>query len=687
MIEKFFNPKSIAIIGASDTKGKIGNILLENLQNGGYQGKIFPVNPKHDKIGDLECFESVLKVKSAIDLAILAVPADYVLSVVKDCQKKENPIKNIIVISAGFSEIGKEGAERENALKKIAKENQINLLGPNCLGVINTAGDMNASFARKEIKKGEIGLVMQSGALVTALLDLAEKENFGFSSIVTLGNKTCLDENDFMEYFLKDEKTKAVVFYLENISRGLEFKQKLAELAKKKKVFVLKAGRSEKVKKAIQSHTGAMAGEFEIVKNAVEESGGIYFENIADLVNALKMFSGYKHTRNNKVVVITNAGGPGVIAVDLIEQNEKVELLELSIAEKEQLKRFLPLASSVGNPIDILGDAVSERYEKVLEEVSVNEKVGAVLAIITPQAQTDIEKIAEVIKNANEKCQFPIIPIFIGGKSAELAEKILIDKGRCNFKFPIFAVEALSVLLPKKDNSARNLVGKKEEINPERQTKVKEIFEKVLAEKRNGLFYEEASSLVDFYGIETNKIIYLEKEKDIDKIDEELFPLVMKVDSPQIVHKDAEGGVILGIVNRENLKSAYEELREKFGEERILIQRQIPAGLEIILGIKKDASFGNVVMCGLGGIFAEVLDEKILWFDDANKSQIKQTLLSSKIGKIFIKKRLEIDDLVGCVHNLCKVSFENNQIKELDINPIMFYNNLKPIAVDVKIMI
>jgi acetyltransferase len=670
--EKILNPKSIAVIGASDKRGKIGNILIKNLKSGKNKLKIFPINPRHKIIEGLKVYETVLEINSKVDLAIIAIPAFLVLEAVEECINKR--IRDIVIISAGFSESGKEGKEREAELLQLAEENNLNILGPNCLGFLNTNSEINASFAKNQIKTGKIGLISQSGAFVTGLLELARQDEIGFSKIITLGNKTVLDEVDFLEYLARDSETEIIGLYLENIKRGRLFLNVVSKISRKKPVLILKAGNSKKVQKAILSHTGAMAGEKDVIKKAFEKAGVLGFDSLANFWQTLKVFDGYKKIVNEKIVVLTNAGGPGVIATDLIDKNESLDFYNFSQKEKEILKKDLPEASSVENPIDILGDADSQRYKKCLENLKKIKGIGGVLVLITPQAQTDIENILKEIQEKNKKFSFPIIPILIGEKKPEV------------FQFPIEAISAL------------NQVSQYQKISQDKKSKYlekpfsvlgtsekdKKQLEKMKAEKRAIFFYSESMKLMKEFNIKTLKALEVDGHWDFP---EDLNKIIMKVDDPGVLHKMAQGGVKAGIENQTEFKKELNKIRRKFKQEKIIIQEQVEKGAEIIIGLKKDPSFGMVLLCGLGGILTEIIDEKILWILPVTKKEIKRDLKDTKIAKIFEKEDLSLDELADEVYKVGNLGWRKQWLKELDINPMFFYSNKRSLAVDVKVKI
>jgi len=669
-MEKMLKPKSVAVIGASDKRKKIGNILVRNLKNKKSKIKIFPINPRHKIIEKLKTYSSVLEIDDKVDLAIIVIPAKFVIEVLEECVSKK--IKNVIIISAGFSESGKKGDRREQEILEIANKNNLNILGPNCLGFINASDKINASFAKKEVKSGGVGLISQSGAFVTGLLDVAKKGEVGFSKIITLGNKTVLDEVDSLNYLAKDSKTKIIGLYLENIKRGRMFLNTVSKIIQKKPVLILKAGNSKKVQKAILSHTGAMAGENAVIKKVFQEAGVVDFENIANLWQTLKIFNNFKPIVNEKLVILTNAGGPGVVATDLIDQSEFLDFYNFSEKEKKVLKKQLTYASSVENPIDILGDADSERYENCLEIFKKIKGVGGVLALITPQAQTDVDNILKKIAEKNQKFPFPIFPILIGEKRED------------TFQFPVEVINALNQMSKFKINQKIN-----KKVKPERpsfnfgnSSKIKKHLTEAKKENRKVFFYEEAFDLTNSCNIKTSKATEINSKSEFNPA---FKVMIIKVDDPAILHKMAQGGVKTGIENQKDFKKEFKLMRKKFKKEKIIAQEQVDKGIEIIIGIKKDPNFGPILLCGVGGILTEIIDEKILWILPVNKEEIKRDLKNSKIAKIFEKESLKLDQLAEEINKVGKMGWKNSWLKEFDINPMFFYPDKKPLAVDVKV--
>jgi len=391
-LEKLFNPRSIAIVGASQEAGKVGNVIAKNILELGYTGEAYCVNPKYENIFGKKYYKKLSEIKEEIDLAIIAIPARFVVEEIQENAKK---IKNYVIISAGFAEISLEGKAREDELRKIAQDNNLNILGPNCLGFIIPQLKLNASFAGGMPEAGSVAFVTQSGALAVALADLAKKEKIGFSGIFSIGNKMNISETAMLEYLEKDENTKVIGMYLEGIKNGVDFIKTAGRVSQKKPIVILKAGKTERAQKAISSHTGALAGSDEIINAVFEKSGIIRAQDMKEFLGLLEIISLTNIPRNKEIAIITNAGGLGVLVTDAFK-DKKIKLAEISEKTKNNLKKFLPEESSVSNPIDVLGDADEKRYAKTLDMLR-KEDISTIICLLTPQDQTPVKKIARKI--------------------------------------------------------------------------------------------------------------------------------------------------------------------------------------------------------------------------------------------------------------------------------------------------
>jgi acetyltransferase len=683
-LDSLFNPKSIVIIGASSEKGKVGNVIAENILNLGYQGKVFLVNPKRKNILGQKCYGDISEIKEEINLAIVAIPAKFVNEII---EKSSNKVKNFVVISAGFSEIGAEGKNREDELQKIAEEKNLNILGPNCLGFIDPKIKLNASFAGGIPKDGNICFISQSGALAVALMDIAQKEDLGFSKIVSVGNKMQLDENDLLEYFGKDESVKVIGLYLEGIKNGKDFMTKAQEISKTKPIVILKAGKTEKSQEAIVSHTGALAGSNEIMKVAFEKAGIITAEDLEDFFKLLEFFSLTKFFEREQVAILTNAGGPGVLATDAFDRKE-IKLAEIDEGIKESLRKILPSESSLQNPIDLLGDAREERYEKTLNEIEKQKNIGAVIAILTPQEQTPVEKIAEklIVSGKNNK-EIQLLTSFIGGNRIEKAVALLKKNNIPNFSFPEQAVETLEKYLKwkkwKEYFSERKKTFAKDE---KRIMTIEAVIEKAKREGRTALLFSESSEIMKRYDVNTVKFLAADSKEKIQ------FPVVIKVDSDKVVHKTDRKGLILEIKDQKELTKSIQEMQRNFPRENIIIESMLPRQVELIIGIKKDPTFGPVVVYGLGGIYTEIFQMVNFLILPNDAGEVKKSLMKSKIGFLFEGIRgqnpYDAENVAKILWNIWVFANEAEGVKEFDINPFLIYNDGRDgVAVDVKIII
>lgn len=683
-MKRFFNPGSVAVIGASDKKGKVGRILVENIRQNN-KLKLFPVNPKRKKVAGIKYYSTILDINENIDLAIIATPARFVLPIVRQCAQRKKPIKNIIIISAGFAESGEEGKKMEMELQALAKEKHLLIIGPNCLGVINSRDKINLSFAKSNFPMGKIGLIMQSGAITAALLDRAEEEGLGFSLIATLGNKAVLNENDFIKYYLEDKKTEIIALYLEDIRNGRELKQILKKINGKKPLVVIKAGRSERTKQAIQSHTGAMAGEAEVLKAILKENNAYYVEGIQEFFELLKVISIFPVPSSSQLAIITNAGGPGVIATDLIEEAKNINVAKLKKTTIAKLERVLPPETSTANPIDILGDALENRYQTVFDIIIQDKSIGGILVLITPQAQTPLEKIAVVLAQANKKYTIPVYPIFISASNKEI-KRIFKKYKLTHFVYPEEVIVALENLFSNKSlGSLTKHQSFEKIISANDFKKIDKIKNTATREHRQVLFYKEAVSLGNIYGINSLKAIYLSNLSDISLIKK--FPVAAKIDSQAILHKKASGGVVLKIEDKIKLGKIFEQMHKKFPTDLILTQPMVERGVELIMGIKNDREFGPVLLLGLGGVATEIFNQKIIFSLPVEKKAIEKRLINSLIARYLIKEKIDLQQVIEEAYKLAVLGFQNKWVKELDLNPIIFYENKAPLAIDIKVLI
>ena len=711
-IKRLFSPKSVAVVGASKDVNKVGAIVLSNLIDGGYKGKIYPVNPKKGQIRGLVVYESVTVLPEIVDLAIVATPVSINAGIID--QIGDKGIKNVVIFTAGYKEAGEEGVMYEQELELLVKKHELNLLGPNCLGYINTNVPINATFGSGVKNKGNLMVVSQSGAIASSIFDWADATGVGVLECITLGNKTTLSEVEVMDYWeenLKDKyredsessKVYPLGMYLESIENGEEFVKKSKNLSKDHPIFILKPGKSEASKKAMQSHTGAIAGADYVLNQAFIESGIIRCDGIEDFFDLAKSFSWEHVPKGPNIAIVSNAGGPAVMSSDSVEEYG-MELAELSKKTKIVLKDNLPRAASVLNPIDVLGDALADRYEKAIRAVLVEKSVDLVVVILTPQVMTEIEKTAQIISKLSLKYNKPILCSFMGGSQILVGEKYLHKHKIPSFRFPERAIWTASKMWQwnkwRQDQKLLDL-GKispfKHDLLDKHSAEI--ILIQASSSGQKALNSHQAEKLLMTADIITPPSTLIESISEARKfVSKNMFPVVLKLSSAEILHKKDVGGVIVGIETDEQLIEAFEKMsklkKKLMGENKIgvdvLIQSQVKNGVEMIVGVKKDASFGSVLLFGAGGTLAELVEDRNLLLPPINKKKIRQAIKNSKIYSLLSGYRggekYEINKLVDQMIHLFALGQELEMISEIEINP-MIINNDGVWAVDGKVVL
>ena len=685
MLNKLFAPQSIAIVGASNKKGKVGTVVTENILKLGYAGKVYLVNPSYKILKLKKCYPSLAAIGKEVDVAIISVPAKFVHGVIAEAAEN---VKNFVIISAGFSETGKDGMEREEALRKLAKKHDLNILGPNCLGFIVPKLKLNASFAGGLPSAGNISFISQSGALAVALMDRAKQENIGFSSVVSVGNKMQLSESELLEHLANDKETKVIGMYLEGIKDGKKFIEVAQKVSKIKPIVILKAGKTEKAQKAISSHTGALAGSDEIIDIAFEKAGVIRANDLEEFFDLLTLISFTDAPKNEKVAVVTNAGGAGVLTTDAFK-GKNIVLADFSKKVKDEMKSVLPAEASVENPIDLLGDAAEDRYQNIFSVLK-SKNVGSIISVLTPQEQTPVEKITQVIIKNKRHNLSSEIAIFIGGERVRKSIAELKKNFIPNFSNPDSAIRALDKYYSWSIFKKNKTEFQKKAINAARKKEVAKIINQAFKEKRTALFFSEAADVMKKYGITPVSCYDILPNIEIPEI--KTFPVVLKVDSDKVLHKSDKQALILGIKTQRDLDQAISKLRIDFPAERFIVQPMQDKLAEIILGIKRDDLFGPVIVFGLGGIYTEIFKMVNFMIPPMSKESIEEQLLKSKIGFLFAgargQKACDVKEFVKIISGLMDFALENDQVREFDINPLFLYNDGRSAsAVDIKIIL
>ncbi len=693
LLSTLFNPKSVSIIGASSKPGKLGYNILENVIKYGYMGRVYPVNPNYQEILGLKVYSNISEINDEIDLAVIVIPAESVVKVAEECGASK--VKNLVVISAGFKETGKEGAERERALKDICKKYKMNLLGPNCLGVIDTFTPLNASFAAQMPLKGNIAFISQSGALGTAILDWSFKNRIGFSKVISLGNKADLDESDFINALAADNNTKVILLYIEDVKDGGKFIKSLKKTVKIKPVLVLKSGSSTAGQRAAASHTGSLAGSRIAYETVFKQFGALQVETISDLFNYAKVFSTQPLPKDNSICILTNAGGPGIIATDACEKHG-LKLAQLKNETLNNLRERLPPNASIYNPVDILGDAQPERYYKALETLKDDDNVSSLIIILTPQATTKpTETVLELVK-LTSMIDKPVAFSLIGGEQVAEAKRILSENNIPVFSFPEDAVESIAALTRYKLIREKKMSHRKFKIPVDKEP-IREIIKRVLSENRRTLLSSEACEILSFYNVKTPKVHLASNSEEACEAAAEIgYPVTLKIASPDIIHKSDVGGVALNVKNEEDVRKIFigmvANAHKLFPNARIYgveVYEYVEKGKEVIIGVNKDLQFGHLLMFGLGGVYVNFLRDVAfrivpVTFNDAEE-MIKETKVYNLLKGVRGEQPADIDAVIKTILAVSQLVEEFPVISELDVNPLFVYNKGEGcIAVDVK---
>ena len=691
-LRSFFEPEAIAVIGASRTPGKVGYDIVRNLHEGSFEGSVYPVNPKADEILGLECYSSVLEVPDDVDLAVIVLPSKLVPDIVDECGEKG--IEAIIVISAGFKEVGEEGAKLQEDLKTRCEENGIRCIGPNCLGVISCPAGMNASFGEAMPLTGDISFISQSGALGTAVLDFSLGEEMGISRFVSYGNKADVDETDLLEALGEDEDTNVILAYIEAVGDGQRFTQLAEKVARKKPVVVLKSGRTGAGAKAASSHTGSLAGSDAAYDAAFRQSGLIRAETAAQFLDLARAFSFQGAPSGNRVAVITNAGGPGILTTDAVEESE-LTMADLSDSTRERLAECLPPQANINNPVDVLGDAKSDRYQWALEIVSEDPDVDSVIVVLTPQTSTETTATAETVVELAHKTDRTVVASFMGGRGVR--EGIdLLEKGDVpNFDTPERGIETLEAMYRYQQWCARE--------KPEAhsfdfdENAIQRAIDAAAQRDMDSLGERHAQSILKAAGIPIPESKLAPTPGDAAACAERMgFPVVLKISSDDILHKSDAGGVKVGMQNAEEVKQAFAEIMDSAREynptadiDGVLVQRMVDGGTEVIVGMNRDPQFGPMIMFGLGGIYVELLKDvsfRVAPITALDAEEMIDEIRTSKMLKGFRgKPEGDLEALKDCLMRVAQLAQQFPQLAECDLNPLkVFPKGDGIVAVDVR---
>ena len=695
-IKYLFEPHSFAVIGASSNQKKIGFTIINNIIQGGYQGKIYPINPNGGEILGHKVYKNITDVKDEIDVVSIVVPAKFVLKAIEDCSAKK--VKFAQIITSGFSEVG--NTEEEEEIVAIANKNGMRILGPNIFGLYSSKKSLNSTFSGSNINSGGVAILTQSGALGIAMIGKTIVNNIGLSSIVSIGNKCDLDETDLLEYLVPQKETKVILMYIEGVKNGERLIKALKKATQEKPVIVIKSGRSSRGAMAAASHTGSLAGSDDVFDAVMKQCGVLRAETLEEAFNWSKFLSASPHPKGSQAVIVTNGGGIGVMATDACEKYQ-VNLFDDQPTLEKIFQPVTPSFGSVKNPIDITGGANSEDYTSALTAPTKSKEMDATIALYCETATFDSENLSSMIKNTHEqhlKAKKPITYAIVGGETVEKSITTLKKEN-----IPVFgdvdqAVSCLGILY-----KYQNHLKEKDFTTSEADLdlkKINQVIDRALANKRNFLLANEAANIMQAAGIN----IPLSKiarniDEAVNYAEEIGYPLVMKVVSKDILHKSDAGGVALNLLNKEEVIDAYEAIGQNCKKykaeatiEGIEICEMIQGGVEFVVGGIRDASFGPVVMAGLGGIYVEIMKDVTFRSIPLNRKEAMTMLNEIRSFPLLMGVRGEPPkDIEGVIDTIIKVATilqKCNRITDIEINPIVVYEKKKGLkALDARILI
>jgi len=682
MLEGFFKPNAVAIVGASTKPGKLGYSVLANVIESGFRGNIYPINPGATQIAGYKTYDSVLSLPETPDLAVIVIPYNAVPAALRECGEKG--IKSVVIISAGFREASVEGAEREQEVIEIAKKYGIRVIGPNCLGIIDTYTPLNATFAAGTPPQGNISFMSQSGALQTAILDWSlASQDLGFSRFVSLGNKADISETDLMLDWADDPQTRVMLAYIEGVPKGPEFMRVARQVSRKKPILVLKSGVTESGSRAVSSHTGSLAGAEAAYDAAFYQAGVLRMNTLEELFGNARAFANQPLPNGSRIAIVTNAGGPGILATDMLERCG-MQLARLQRETVQKLEEILPEAASAANPVDVLGDARHERYAQAMELVALDPNVDGLLCIVTPQAMTDIVETANAVGKLSQRIDKPILAAFMGEERAKAGEDVLASYNVPNYMFPEQAARAFAAM--------RDYISARDRPEPEFVTydvdrdAVRKVFDQAYAEERVSVGEAEARAVAEAYGLHLPKSQLAATADEAVRFAGQIgYPVVLKIASPDILHKTDVGGVKVGLQNANDVRDAFDLIVYRatryVPDARIwgcLVQEMVPMnGIEVLVGMSKDPQFGPLVTFGLGGILVEALKDvtfRVAPFGRQDAEEMldeirAHSLLAGVRGRPPADRAAMIDTLL----RINQLVTDFPEIVEMDINPLMVY--------------
>lgn len=696
-LNRFFVPKSVAIVGASEREESVGHRLLLNMQEAGFEGKLYPVNPKHEELLGLKTYPDIDAIPDTLELVVIATPAPTVPSIVRQCGEKG--VDSVIIITAGFAELGNVGKRLQQEVLDIAHRYDIRIIGPNCLGVICPRAHLNATFGYGIVPDGHLALVSQSGAVCTAIIDWAQSQGIGFSAVVSMGGAADIDFGEILDFLAMDAKTTGILLYVEGINDARRFLSGLKAAARLKPVILIKSGRYEKGSQAAMSHTGALVGGDDVFEAAIERAGVVRAYSIAQLFSAARVLANNYVVKHNSLAIITNAGGPGVMSTDRAEEVD-VQMAQLSESSIQALNQVLPTHWSHANPVDILGDATPERYKQALEICLKDDNIDGVLTILTPQAMTNPTQVAQFIIEGAQTSQKPVLASWTGGNRVQQGRDLFAGSQVAHFSTPEVGVDAFSFLAKYHQNQKllKQIPSPSGEHAPPDIDGARLIIERVLAEGHQILTTQESKAILAAFHIPVTQTIKTSNAKEAMITAETMgFPVVLKINMSKFSHKSDIGGVRLNLKSVQEVAHNFQEmetlLKEKYPEIDEVVMTVEPMyrsshGRELMIGVIRDPVFGPAISFGLGGTIVEILRDKAVALPPLNEYMVEQMIAKTKAAKYLeafrqlpaVNRKALIDTLL----NVSAMVSELPEIIELDINPLIADEN-GVMAVDARI--
>ncbi len=679
-LTKLFNPKVVAVVGASAKEGSIGYSIMKNIIGSGFDGIVYPVNPKCDNILGVKAFATLREVPDKIDLVLIATPANTVPAIVEDCGKAG--VAGIVLISAGFSDTGEEGKVSSLEILEILKKYNMRMIGPNCLGFINTSAKLNASFTNKMALPGKIAFISQSGALCATVLDWSVKQNVGFSHFVSIGSMADVAFHDLIDYFGSDPHTSSIVIYMESLKNARKFLSAARAFARNKPIILLKAGKSREGAHAAVSHTGCLAGNDSVYDAAFKRAGIIRVDTIDELFNIAQSLAMQGKPAGNKVAIVTNAGGPGVIATDALIATGG-QLAKLSDETINELGSHLSPNWSRGNPVDVLADGGPEQYEKAVELCAKDKNVNCVLVLLAPQSMTDAAETAKRVAAVSKKSRKTILASWMGSEDVREGKKILKANNIPVYSTPESAIKCIK-LMHEGSRTLKILYETPEQIPSEFSPKVDEsrkLINDILSENRTIMTEFEAKQLLENYQIPVAKNRLAKTEDEAVKISAEIgFPLVIKIASPDILHKTEVGGIKLYIQNVEDARKAFVEIMESVADKApeakisgVYIEQMTERKHELLIGSKRDPVFGPAIVFGMGGVAVQIFKDITVGLPPLNMALALRLIEDTKIYKLIKGYRgmpgVDISAIQFLLYKFAYLLVDFPEIEEFDINP------------------